>query len=1000
MNVLSRIISICSFSLLFTLCGVAALQAQSPEVTDLRVEYAETPLGIDRPDPRLFWRIESERKATVQRFYRIQVAGSREELERGETIWDTGDTESARTIHIHYAGPELQPATRYWWRVRVRDNHGGVSSWSEPSWWETGLMGGDRWQAVWIEPGLEENREESPPAPMLRREFDLEGEIVRARAYVTAHGLYELELNGARVGDHLLSPGWTSYHNRLPYRTYDVTDKLRSGANAVAVMLGDGWFRGYMGFQDQRNFYGDRLALLLQIEVTFADGNRIVIATDDRWRASTGPIRYSDIYNGEKYDARLEMPGWSLPGFDDTAWAEVRPADHDMERLIGEAAPPVRKIQELVPREIFVTPEGDTVVDMGQNMIGWVRLRVEGEAGTEVRLRHAEVLDRYGNFYTDNLRAADQENIYILGGGGVEEWEPRFTFQGFRYVAVEGFPGELSEESLTGVVLHSDMEPTGHFQSSSPLINQLQHNIVWGQKGNFLEIPTDCPQRDERLGWTGDIQVFAETANLNMNTAAFLTRWLADLAADQLENGSVPHVIPDVLPEGWDGAAGWADAAVIVPWSLYRAYGDSDLLAVQYESMKGWVDYMSNRAGGRDPVDLWNGDFTFGDWLSYSSTNPGYPGAYTDTDLISTAFLAWSSKLLSRTAGVLRREEDRTRYLDLHERTVAAFQREFLTPSGRLVSHTQTAYLLALQFGLLPDEMIEPALSHLVENIDRHGHLTTGFLGTPHLNPVLGRFGREEVAWDLLFREEYPSWLYPVTMGATTIWERWDGIRPDGTFQSEGMNSFNHYAYGAIGEWLYREVAGIEPLEPGYGRIAVRPLPGWRLSHARALVTTLHGIVESDWTIDQTGMTLHVEVPANTTAEITLPHADRERVGFPDTPVGESAGIRSVRQEGENVVVEAGSGRYTFRWQSPQIEAFYGSSRSGERAAAGPDSSIGELIADRRGRELLNLHAPGLMRSPWLSQVMGFPLRVAKQTLPEAIGLDETAIREIERELL
>ncbi|MEX0929940.1 MAG: family 78 glycoside hydrolase catalytic domain, partial [Balneolales bacterium] len=586
----------------------------------------------------------------------------------------------------------------------------------------------------------------------------------------------------------------------------------------------DGWFRGFIGWSDQRNYYGEKLALLMQLEVTYSDGRKEIITSDENWKAATGPILYSDIYNGEYYDARKEPVGWTQPGFDDTEWAGVRVADHGKSQLIGQQVQPVKRIQELKPIEIFTTPEGDLVADMGQNMIGWIRLNVQGEEGAKVILRHAETLDSDGNLYTENLRAADQENTYILKGDGVEVWEPRFSFQGFRYVAIDGYPGEITPDAITGVVLHSDMEPTGHFQSSHALVNRLQHNIVWGQKGNFLDIPTDCPQRDERMGWTGDIQVFAETANLMMNTNAFLTKWLADLEADQNEEGSIPFVVPDVL--GGFGAAGWADAGVIVPWSLYQSFGDIRILETQYASMKAWVDYMDTRAATTENRYLWDTNFTFGDWLSFASDSPAYPGAYTDQMMISTAFYAWSSKILGKTANLLGKEDDYRHYSDLYENIREAFQNEYVTPGGRLISDTQTSYLLALRIGLLDDHHIDAAVDNLVGRVRERGHLTTGFLGTPHLNPILSRYGQKDLAYELLMRENYPSWLYPVTMDATTIWERWDGIRPDGTFQSEGMNSLNHYAYGAIGDWLFKEVAGIQPAEPGYKTIRIEPVPG------------------------------------------------------------------------------------------------------------------------------------------------------------------------------
>jgi alpha-L-rhamnosidase len=983
-------------SLTFGLTG-----AQDLSVGDLRVEYMTDPVGIDLLEPRLSWIVRSERRDTRQIASHIQVTRAEPAFDSpGRIVWDTGMCESDRSIQIVYQGQALASGERYYWRVRIRDNHERESDWSEAAFWEMGLLQAGDWLVEWIEPDLEEDVSTSPPAPMLRREFRLNGQIRSAKVYVTSHGVYELEINGKRVGDHVLSPGWTSYHHRLQYQTYDVTSHLREGDNAAGVMLGDGWFRGFIGWGDQRNYYGSTLALLMQLVVTYEDGRSEVIGTDGDWKATTGPILWSDIYNGEFYDARLELDGWSEPGFDDSAWSGVRLVDHGKEKLIAQQAPPVRKIQELKPREILVTPEGHTVADMGQNMVGWIRLRVEGEAGTAVTLRHAEVLDRDGNFYTDNLRAADQTNTYILRGDGVEIWEPRFTFQGFRYVAVDGYPGELSPDDLTGVILHSDIEPTGHFQSSNPLLNQLQHNIIWGQKGNFLEIPTDCPQRDERMGWTGDIQVFAEAANLNMNTGAFLTKWLGDLEADQLDDGRIPHVVPNVLGDGASGASGWADAGVIVPWSMYNSFGDIRILERQYESMKAWVGYMKQRASSNENTYLWDGDFTFGDWLSYNSDRPDYPGAYTDKDLINTAFFAHSTNLLSKMARILGNDDDHTYYSELYEKIRQAFQREYVTPGGRIMSDTQTSYLLALRFGLLTDEQIPAAVEHLVGNIRRHGHLTTGFLGTPHLNPILSEYGYPELAYELLLRKDYPSWLYPVTVGATTIWERWDGIRQDGTFQNPGMNSLNHYAYGAIGEWLFREMAGIRQAEPGYKTILIRPVPGGNLDHARALLYSPYGTIETSWEIDEYGFSLNVEIPANTGATIILPEADLGSVTESGIPLFEVGGVKEAVQHNRQVVVSVGSGRYRFRYTSQELALVGNDDSAGNSGNSFErDHKIGWLLADRKAREILYRYMPELMHSPWLSQVMGFSPGFAMFVLPERYRISDAELESLYREV-
>ncbi len=509
---------------------------------------------------------------------------------------------------------------------------------------------------------------------------------------------------------------------------------------------------------------------------------------------------------------------------------------------------------------------------MGQNLVGWVKLKAQGAAGTTITLRHAEVLDKQGNFYVENLRAAKQTVKYTMKGGGPEIFEPHFSFQGFRYVAVDGYPGELTTDSLTGVVIHSDLAAAGEFETSNKLINQLQHNIVWGQKGNFLDVPTDCPQRDERLGWTGDAQVFSRTAAFNMDVAGFFTKWLKDLAADQFTTGSVPHVVPNVLQPTAGGSAAWADAATIIPWTMYLTYGDKRILAEQYDSMQKWVEFVRKQAG--DDF-VWDGGTHFGDWLAFATTRSDYPGATTGKDLIATAFFAHSTDLLSRTAMILGKQEDAKRYSELLENVKAAFQKEYVTATGRVGENTQTAYSLALQFDLLSEAMRPVAARRLAQEVRERKHLTTGFVGASYLSHVLSRYGYLDEAYLLINREEYPSWLYPVKQGATTIWERWDGLKPDGTFQDKGMNSFNHYAYGAVGDWMYRVMAGIEidPAAPAYKHILIQPRPGGGFSKVKAAHQTMYGRVSSEWTLAEGKFELAVEIPVEHSSYNSTPES-------------------------------------------------------------------------------------------------------------------------------
>jgi alpha-L-rhamnosidase len=838
-------------------------------------EYHKNPIGIDVKKPRLSWQIRSSKKNVLQMAYEIRVAGSVNNLnKKPQLIWASGKVESGKSVNVEYGGPVLKSMQRAYWQVRVWDNKGKVTRWSKPAIWEMGILEPESWSASWITLKDEKKAKHSLPAHYYRHEFSTQKKIASARVYVTSLGIYELYINNKKVGDELFTPGWTSYKNRIQYQTYDVTTMLGK-KNAIGAIVGDGWYRGYIGFSGQRAYYGDKLGLLVQLKINYADGTSELIETNENWKATTGPILKSDIYNGELYDARLEMPGWANAGFSSKGWQKVAVLDHSKEILIAPQGVPVKAVEEIKPIESITTPKGEMVFDLGQNMVGWVRLKVEGEKGDRIVLKFAEVLDKEGNFYTANLRSAKCTDTYILKGDGKEIYEPRFTFHGFRYLKLEGLKEAPALDDITGVVIYSDMKKTGDFSCSEKLINRLQNNIQWGQKGNFLDVPTDCPQRDERLGWTGDAQVFAPTAAFNFDVAAFYTKWMKDLAADQSSDGKVPHVIPDVL-KGWGGATAWADAALIVPWTTYLAYGDKRILEEQYSSMKAWVGFMREKAG---EDNLWTGGTHFGDWLAFATSRSDYPGATTEKDLIATAYYSYSSGLLAKIAKIIGKETDAIKYAKLSEDIKKAFQNEFVTLSGRLVSHTQTAYCLALAFELLPESLVPKAAAYLAGNVKKMKHLTTGFVGTPLLCKTLSAHGYEDLAFMLLNRGKYPSWLYPVTQGATTIWERWDGQKPDGTFQNKGMNSFNHYAYGAIGEWLYTYVSGIKTDEknPGYKHFVLAPHPGGGLTNASAEFISMYGKIKSAWKIEDGEFIYEIEIPANTTATVILPGSKEKK---------------------------------------------------------------------------------------------------------------------------
>ncbi|MCP4310118.1 MAG: family 78 glycoside hydrolase catalytic domain [Bacteroidetes bacterium] len=876
-----------------------------PLVTSLKTDYKTDPLGMDNPRPALSWIISSEAVNSMQDSYKVRAALSEKDVAKGKNLlWESGMVSSSKSVHVKYEGPPLKSFQRIFWQVKVQDNHGKFSKWSEVARFEMGVMAESDWQAEWISPTWEEDLKASEPSPYLRKGFALKGGAVKARLYISSHGLYQAEINGQRVGDQEFTPGWTSYDSRLQYQTYDVTSMLNMGENAIGIVLGDGWYRGNLAWGGNRNTWGEKLSAIARLAVTYGDGSTEVIGTDGSWKASKGPIHKSDIYNGEVYDATRELTGWSMPGYSDSQWSAVEVTAESKKVLIAPEGPPVRVVNRLEPLSIKQVGE-EWMVDMGQNMVGWIQIKASGKRGDVITLRHAEVLDKEGNMYYTNLRAADATNTYTLAGGVEEVLEPHFTFQGFRYVMVSGYPGNLSEDDIRGMVIHSDMTPSGTFTCSNPLINQLQHNILWGLKGNFLDVPTDCPQRDERLGWTGDAQVFAPTACFNVDAATFYTKWLKDLAADQYENGAIGDVIPDMLGSG--GRTGWADAGVVIPWVLYLNYGDVQVLKNQYESMKRWIGFMETNAG--DDY-IWKENWHYGDWLSFDDSKSDYMGAYTTKDLIATAYYSYSSGIVAKVARVLGKDEDASYYSKLSGKVKKAFNEEYVTPNGRLVAHTQTAYTLALAFGLLDGETANEAANHLAGDVEQFLHITTGFLGTPLISQTLTETGRNDLAYSLLNRTKYPSWLYPVTMGATTIWERWDGQKPDSTFQDPGMNSFNHYAYGAIGKWLYQVVAGIgiDENSPGYKHVIIQPRPGGGLTSAKATHESLYGTIVSGWELEGETMTMEVEIPVNTSATIHIPGGPAEMLINGEPMEGSSYEKQCMNG---SVAVITGSGFYT-----------------------------------------------------------------------------------------
>lgn len=842
------------------------------QVVACKTEYRINPIGLDVVKPRLFWQMRSDTEGGLQSAYQIRVASSRDKLEHDQAdMWDSGKVCSTTSTHVPYDGKPLQAEGEYYWKVRIWDGSDMQSAWSETAYWMMGILSRGEWKAQWIgrktEPGAL-----MQPSPFLRKPFEVKKKVRRAIAYATALGVYDFHLNGERIGERL-APGWTDYNTRVQVQAVDITEKLEVGGHVLGAILGDGWYAGTVGFLGN-NVYGERPFFLMQVSIHYEDGTIDNVITDSSWRTSKGPIHYSDMIKGETYDAREELTGWLLHGYDDSSWEapDVRSGYNGL--LVAEVEPPIRITQTRKPVSMKKTAAGTYIYDMGQNMVGWTEVKVQGERGTQITLSHAEMLNPDGTLYMANLREACQQDHYILKGEGQECYEPHFTFHGFRYVELIGYPSEPDLETIVGKVVHSDMSVTGQLETSDAMVNQLYSNITWGQRGNFLSVPTDCPQRDERLGWTGDAQIFARTAAYNMDVSRFFSKYVWDMVDCQQPSGAFTDVAPDagwIRHKNWNTRlnwfapdnSGWGDAGIIIPWTIYVMYGDVRILETHYEAMVKWVCYLKNTTNEL----VRPGYANYADWLSI--------GADTPNEVLATAYFAYSTKLLALIAGVLGKSEDEIGYQALFSNIATAFRKAFVANDGRIHGDTQTVYVLALQFGLLTEEQRKQAQDRLVADIQERGdRLSTGFLGVGYLLPALTDIGSLDVAYKLLKQEAFPSWMYSIKHGATTIWERWDGWTEEQGFQTPSMNSFNHYSLGSVGEWMFRYMAGIEadPKAPGFKHVIISPKPGGGLSWVKASYESLYGRIAVAWSRTEAGdFRLEVEVPANTTATIHLP---------------------------------------------------------------------------------------------------------------------------------
>lgn len=873
----------------------------------LRCEYLENPLGIDATVPRLSWIVTSEERGQKQTARQIRVASSPELLATPD-LWDSGPIKSDETIQIEYAGKPLASRQACYWQVKVWDMNGQPSEWSAPASWSMGLLSKTDWSAEWIsfkdESPLEASPEKMvlPPARYYRKDFAAPREVKRATIYATALGIFEFSLNGKPISDQMFAPGWPDYHKRAYYETFDVTGQIKSGENTWGAVLADGWYSGYIGFgllvgygpsKSGRAFYGKTPAFQAQLEIEYTDGSRSTVITDPSWKTGTGPILTADMQMGETHDARLEMPGWDAPGFDTSKWQSAILAkdngsikspysDQGGKREVelgfqeppvyqAHAGVPVRPIQRIKPISVKEIEKGVYIFDMGQNFSGVVELKVKGEAGTRVQLRHGEMLHQDGKLMTENLRKALATDVYILKGDpNGETWQPRFTFHGFQFVEVTGLTEAPTLDTITGVVLHSDTPLTSKFACSDTMVNQLFSNIVWTQRSNFLELPTDCPQRDERLGWMGDAQIYVRAATFNADAAAFYTKWLGDVIDAQEANGAYPEFAPHPMNHGRDGityGTGWMDAGIICPYTIYKVYGDTRIIAKHYDSMTRFMDFRRSIAPDFQGVYVGN---DWGDWLSLSKTPIEY---------IDAGYFYYTSSLMAEMAEALGKKEDAAKYRDWMKKIQARFVTNYVNDDGSLAIRTQTAYAVALWMNILPEDKRAAAGQHLADLIaEENNAMSTGFIGTRPLLPALTATGHHDLAARLLQNRKYPSWGFEVVNGATTVWERWNSYTKEGGFVA-GMNSFSHYSFGAVCEWMFESLAGIDTDGPAYKHLILRPQIPSKDSNpdfapidwVEAEYDSIRGKIKVAWKKTETGLEYEVTIPANTTATLELP---------------------------------------------------------------------------------------------------------------------------------
>jgi alpha-L-rhamnosidase len=889
--------------LLLLVAGIAitifscVTQGTTPDVTGLRCEGQENPLGIDREQPMLSWKMLDSRRGAIQTACQILVAGSEELLAEGKAdLWDSGIIKSDQSVFVKYKGNPLKSGQTCFWKVKIWDQEGKPSDWSETGTWEMGLLSPGDWTASWIA----RSKEKPGRSALIRKEISLpEKTFEKARLFVTGLGNYVFYINGTRVGEDLLTPGWTDFYKRVQYQVYDVTGLLAEGDNALGAILGNMWWSGGVGWKGGVKYSEGPLKLLAMLQLTFDDGTSLTINSDTTWRWHDSPIVYDHIYGGETYDANLEIPGWEDPGFDDSSWAFAEPAS--FEGIVeGPRFPPLREEMEIEPVSLSEPVPGEYVFDLGQNIVGWARLMLQGAKGDTIKLRFAELLHEDGTVAQENLRSAKATDIIICNGEDLV-WEPKFTYHGFQYVQVSGLKQKPEITDLFGKVIHTSEPFIGKLETSNELINAINKNIIWGQRGNFFAVPTDCPQRDERLGWMGDAQIFAPTANFNMNLDRFWNKWMTDIADGQDTTGWVHDVSPAIVVGG-PSKPGWGDACVVIPWFTWLYFGDQRIIEDNYTTMKKWVDYMVSKSENLIYIwgkkGEWNG---YGDWIAVEKS-PSEP--------IGTAYFFYSTRLLSKMAGIIGKVADSTRYADLSAKIASAYQKKYWSnDSLNYPGKTQTANLLPLAFGITPPELKERVIKNLVDNVRaKDVHPTTGFLGTGFILPILSKTGNHDLAYQMINQTNYPSWGYMLEKGASSIWELWNSD----TEKPEGMNSRNHFALGCVGEWMWNTLAGVNTCEkmPGFKRIVIKPEPVGDLNKVEAEYETNYGKLLISWNVSHDNFTIKMTVPANSDA-LFIPPLLKQGAILKESGVEVSSGkVKGISLENGDIIVSAGT--YSF----------------------------------------------------------------------------------------